>query len=284
MAMHQKTFILPDFIIIGAMKAGTTALYHCLSRHPEVGMSKKKETNFFLAENRGRLGLEWYHAQFSPGFRCYGEASPNYTKARDFKGVPERISNTVPDCKFVYIVRDPVNRFISHYTHACLSGLPVPDPDKLYGHHEWFHMIDASLYYRQIMEYLAYTSLEAILIVTFEQLTRRPHESLNTIADFLEVERCTGWAWATGINSSTELARLPLWVYRAYQAESVQSLLKYSPSPLIKLFRSGIARSGVARQVKPLSDALKAEIAVSVFKDTERLRALTGKRFEEWSV
>ncbi|MEZ5721509.1 MAG: sulfotransferase [Paracoccaceae bacterium] len=84
--------LLPQFIIIGAMKSGTTTLYRYLDLHPAVEMSRDKETDFFLTEKNRARGLDWYAAQFTSEARVRGEASPNYTKRRDFPGVPERLA------------------------------------------------------------------------------------------------------------------------------------------------------------------------------------------------
>ena len=69
--------MLPDFIIIGTMKGGTTSLHHYLSQHPEIFMSKQKELNFFIEERNRRRGLKWYESQFNGTERIRGEASPN---------------------------------------------------------------------------------------------------------------------------------------------------------------------------------------------------------------
>ena len=76
------TPILPDFIIIGAMKAGTTTLYEMLSHHPAIGMSREKETDFFIATRNWQRGLGWYHGQFTPGHAIQGEASIIRPQAR----------------------------------------------------------------------------------------------------------------------------------------------------------------------------------------------------------
>ena len=274
---------LPDFIIIGAMKAGTTTLYHYLWEHPEIGMSEEKETDFFVEEKNYRFGFDWYLNQFKPGFSCYGEASPNYAKARDFRGVPERIVDTIPHCKFIYLVRDPIERFISHYNHAYLTGVAVPDPGKLYCHHKWFHMIDSSLYHRQLTEYLKYTSLESILVVAFEDFVRSPMSSLKEITDFLGVSELQNWEWKKTANSSKELARIPQWLLKLRCSREVTGMLRWLPKPFVQTLRSKAAH-GRAREIPVLNSALRERIANAVADDAEQLRALTGQRFEAWSV
>ncbi|MEO1284986.1 MAG: sulfotransferase domain-containing protein, partial [Pseudomonadota bacterium] len=83
--------LLPHFIIIGAMKSGTTTLYRHLDEHPDVDMSRDKETDLFVSEKNWSRGLGWYSNQFSRADAVRGEASPNYSKSRDFPGVAKRM-------------------------------------------------------------------------------------------------------------------------------------------------------------------------------------------------
>ncbi|MDQ4058746.1 MAG: sulfotransferase, partial [Actinomycetota bacterium] len=81
--LHETTPTVPNFLIIGAMKAGTTSLYHYLRSHPEVFMPAVKELDFFVEDINWRRGLSWYRRQFAsapPEARAVGEASTNYSK------------------------------------------------------------------------------------------------------------------------------------------------------------------------------------------------------------
>lgn len=109
--------MLPDIIIIGAMKGGTTSLYHYLASHPDVVASRDKETDFFRSRKHFSKGIEWYRQQFRGAGTHALEASPNYTKRHKFRGVPRRMHSVLPEAKLVYVLRDPVERIISHYMH-----------------------------------------------------------------------------------------------------------------------------------------------------------------------
>ena len=109
--------MLPTFITIGAMKCGTHSLHQYLDLHPEIAMSQRKELNFFLTEAKFAQGLEWYSAQIAGNGTARGESSPNYSKCHMFPGVAERMHATLPDIKLIYLVRDPVERAVSHYVH-----------------------------------------------------------------------------------------------------------------------------------------------------------------------
>src|SRR5947208_13622101 len=97
---------LPNLVVIGAQKCGTSGLHYYLSLHPEISMSKPKELNFFIAERNYPRGLDWYRAHFDPTAKVRGESSPNYTAYPLHVGVPERMHSIVPDAKLLYLVRD----------------------------------------------------------------------------------------------------------------------------------------------------------------------------------
>src|SRR6266550_2870057 len=87
---HAGRGALPNLLVIGGLKCGTTSLHHYLNLHPEVAMSRPKELNFFVAELNWPLGEDWYatHFEASPAIR--GESSPHYTNRPRFDGVAER--------------------------------------------------------------------------------------------------------------------------------------------------------------------------------------------------
>ncbi|HVM40035.1 MAG TPA: hypothetical protein VM618_04550, partial [Acidimicrobiia bacterium] len=100
---------LPDFVIVGSMKSGTTSLFQYLGLHPGVGLPARKELDFFVAHRNWRRGEGWYRSQFAPvaDGLVTGESSPNYTMRHLFPGVAERMAAVVPDARLLYVVRDP---------------------------------------------------------------------------------------------------------------------------------------------------------------------------------
>src|SRR5947209_147591 len=135
---------LPDFLLMGAPKAGTTALHVALARHPQVFMSTPKEPKYFLADNgvqppaRGGPGdaqtirkQVWRRADYealfagAPANACRGESTTLYLgDARSH----ERIARLLPDARLVAVLRDPVDRAHSNWTHLRSAGLePIGD-------------------------------------------------------------------------------------------------------------------------------------------------------------
>jgi len=105
---------LPDFVVIGAQKAGTTSLHRMLRQHPQIHMPKTKELHYF--DFYYDRGPDWYAAQFHPRrrHRSIGEATPNYL---DGPLAKQRVISDLPDARIVVIMRNPVDRAQSHYWH-----------------------------------------------------------------------------------------------------------------------------------------------------------------------
>ncbi len=109
----------PDFLVIGAAKAGTTSIYQYLVRHPQVVPSLLKEVGFFDLRKSYINGFDWYCSHFPqvPDGETFltGEATPSYLNRRH---VAERVFETLPDVKLIVILRNPVERTISAYYHS----------------------------------------------------------------------------------------------------------------------------------------------------------------------
>lgn len=114
---------LPNAVIIGGMKCGTTSLNAWLRDHPKVAFSSVKEIHFF--DKQHDRGSRWYRTHFplletSLGAQCVIEATPSYLyRASD---VAERMANLIPEAKLIAMLRDPVKRAISHYGHMVRNG------------------------------------------------------------------------------------------------------------------------------------------------------------------
>src|ERR1700761_4316974 len=100
----EQAGALPNLIIIGAAKCGTTSLHNYLDLHPEVQMSEPKELEFFVDDGNWAKGLAWYRTHFDPAARIRGESSTRYTRDHNPSYVAERIQETVGDLKVVYMV------------------------------------------------------------------------------------------------------------------------------------------------------------------------------------
>ena len=148
---------LPDFVLIGAMKSGTTTLHRQLSLQPGIFMSEPKEPNFFSDDQVYAQGMDWYHSLFAvaaPSDLC-GESSTHYTKLPTYPHAVERMKAAVPRLKLIYIMRHPIDRLISHYMHEQFEWrmrLPI---DKAVERHP--ELISYGCYSQQLEPFLAPT-------------------------------------------------------------------------------------------------------------------------------
>jgi hypothetical protein len=179
---------LPNFIVIGAMKGGTTSLYHYLRNHDQIFMSRIKELDFFVAESNWSRGLDWYRHQFKGAEHAIarGEASTLYTKYPEYAGVPERIAKVLPDVRLIYVVRDPIERMRSHYQHRMMTGAEQSPPEVALLENPTY--LNCSKYAMQLERYLDYVPRERILIVTSEDLLLNRKATVQQVYEFLGVD------------------------------------------------------------------------------------------------
>lgn len=200
---------LPHFIIIGAMKAGTTSLYSYLIQHPQILPSNKKEIHYFDANYE--MGTLWYRSHFPHQSKIKegiitGEASPYYL-FHPF--APKRIFQLLPDVKLIIILRNPVDRAISHYFHevrAKTEDMPIekaiaieekriePDLKKMQANEYYYGKIyqrhsykKRGVYIDQLLNYMNYFSKEQVLILSSEDFFESPREILKEVFGFLNV-------------------------------------------------------------------------------------------------
>lgn len=280
--METPPQMLPHFIIIGAMKCGTTTLYRHLDAHPDVDMSRDKETDFFVAEKSWDRGLGWYEGQFSRADAIRGEASPNYTKQRDFAGVADRMAQTCPDAKLIYILRDPVARAESQFRHSVIMGQLDPTADGFAGSAPYNHIMDASFYAAQLKTYYEHFPKDSILVLDFDEL----RENVQSVMD--KVHAHIG-ASARSIevggkhNDSAELSRIPAPVLRFAQSPIGQRIAGLVSRDVRDRLRGVLAR-GRNRTPAALPDALLARMREELAPDVAQLRDMTGQTFAGWSV
>ena len=181
---------LPNFVVIGAMKAGTVSLGHYLDEHPNVFLGRGgrvNEPNYFIAEQNWPRGRGWYESLFdrAGGAAAIGECSPSYTWAHVYRGVPERMAQVVPEARLVYVVRDPVARMQSMYMHQVSAGrerrrAEVALLDDRY--------LGPSRYGFQLAAFLDHFDRSQVLVLASEELRERPREALSAVFTHLAVD------------------------------------------------------------------------------------------------
>lgn len=184
----------PDFLIIGAEKAGTTWLYDVLRAHPDLYLPDVKEVHFFNrfdsngqeTDNFTRRGQQWYLAHFSDAQagQKVGEATPMYLCDPD---APERIRDMLPDARFIVMLREPVSRAWSHYRMAKAKAHISEDLDTLIAKQDT-RVLGRGLYAAQLARWFALYPPERFLVLFFEEVMSDPAPSLQRIADWLDID------------------------------------------------------------------------------------------------
>jgi hypothetical protein len=273
---------LPNLIVIGAQKCGTSVLHYYLGLHPEVTMSRPKELNFFIEERNWPRGVDWYRGQFDPNANVRGEASPNYSAYPQHQGVPERMAQVVPDARLIYMIRDPLERIAAHWVHNYAKRREKGTLAETLMHPNTSY-VDRSMYAMQLERFLAHYPKERILVFQQSELRHQRMETLRRVFEFLGVD--------------------PDFTHPRFEQERHQTARKTRATRLaVRLEKLGRSRRGrmlpgnfwlvlddrlpLRRTIKrpDVAAALPTETLDKLRADAERLRELTGRDFSNWTL
>ena len=178
----------PNFIVIGAARCATTSLHKYLQNHPDIFLSDPKEINYFSKDRFYTKGEKWYLAHFDEAkTKAIGEASTSYTSAPNIENAPLRIKTDLgSDIKFIYIVRDPIERMLSHYTHYIMRGQKIESLDRII-EDKTHSIVVQGKYAYQLSLYLAHFDKENFKVITVEQLKKKPVNTMESLYHFLEI-------------------------------------------------------------------------------------------------
>jgi Sulfotransferase domain len=276
--------MLPNLIIIGAGRCGTTSLHYYLGEHPEIFMAEKKELMFFVREANWRRGASWYERQFPNDAPVRGEASPQYSLYQRYEGVPERMAGLVPEAKLVYLVRDPFDRLFSQYALSHSFGHDRRTLAEALASDDRGFYVDAGRYASQLERYLEHFPREHILVLETEELRRRRREVLRSVFTFLDVDPTFESPTFSSVHNVAP-EREGRAVFRRFggaaQAavgfERYRRLLARAPRALRPVFTT-------PHRTPQLDPRVRAELEAIFREDTARLRELTGLTLVDWSV
>lgn len=264
------------------MKCGTTSLYNYLAQHPEVATSPIKEVSFFNSPSRFSKGFDFYQNlwDWNPEQHKYAlEATPGYTRVTHQKYLNaadniDRISKSHKiNFKFIYILRNPIDRVESHYT----QGRKYLHQDTARPISEGINreIIDTSKYAMQIDEYYQRFSPENILLLDFEDLKNNPERLLKHACKFLEINQDFEFKGVDLVHNpyKSESSRVFLPGYSAFRkTEYVKDLISFMPRSVkqkAQVFRNLFARKINYEYVKLSSDQrnqIKEELRADLIK------------------
>ena len=267
------------------MKSGTTSLHHYLNSHPDIFMCEPKEPQYFVDTPHRPKALEWYLGLFEGAGkeRYLGESSTFYTMIPQFTGTAEKIHAFNPDARLLYIMRDPVDRIVSHYWHMVRQVeewrpfAQVLEEDGTY--------LAITDYAMQMRPYLDLFGHERVMTLTFEEMTANPLSSVNAIFEWLGLPPLDSLSLAgQAFNARPESLRGPRGaaiLHRVRRSGWWDRVAPFCPSPIRKL-----GRRITERRVQPNEYDFGEVIAALRPTLAERvadLSALLGRDFPEWS-
>jgi hypothetical protein len=276
--------MLPNLIIIGAERCGTSSLHRYLRSHPQVFMSGIKELDFFVAERNWHRGRRWYERQFQTDAPIRGESSTAYTAYPLHAGVPARLAALVPDAKLLYLVREPVARAISALHLARALGIDHRPAAEALSNLDESPYVARSRYAAQLEQYLAHVPAEAIAVVDSEKLRSRRAETMRRIFRFLGVDE-SFWSPAmeqernTARQRQRNLAGRALWGigWRTVGTRRSRQVMRHVPAWAGRPLTSPLPPT-------VLGPELRRHLESALVEDAARFRVLTGMPFESWSV
>ena len=284
----------PNFFLIGAPKAGTTSLYAHLERHPDIFLTTPKEPAYFCENMNWTKGIEWYESLFQnvDNEKIIGEGSTYYSSRPAFDNVAEKIASYSADARFLYVIRDPVERAISHYWYRVQRHMESRPMREAFATHTQY--VQTSNYAYQLEPYIDLFGLGRIKVITYESLFADPVSMIEEIFTWLGVDESvkpegTGDVLNRG-KKSTKQIRGKGMLFRFRKSLAWEVAGKVVPSPVRKLgWRlatkdvkyNGADRESVVAAIKPtlkectkvLSDLLEREFP----EWTELNRTIPGK-------
>lgn len=187
------TASLPDFVIIGAMKCGTSTLAVQLALQEGVFVTTPKEPNYFSDDDVYARGPDWYgrlFAEAAPG-DLKGEASTHYTKLPTYPQTLARMTAVLEAPKLIYVIRNPVARAVSHFIHEWSQGQVGNDIERAF--RESGDFVDYGCYARQIAPFIEAYGPARIHLTSLEQIKADPDTEFAAIARFLGLPESAAW-------------------------------------------------------------------------------------------
>jgi hypothetical protein len=275
----------PNLFIIGAMKSGTTSLHSYLDNHPQIFMSKPKEPTFFSRESNLAKGEDWYLELFANAGEAsiIGESSTEYTKVPD-DAVPQRIAKFNPESRFIYIMRDPIERTISHYWLMVRSQ--GERRDILTAIKRDSHYQDVSHYAMQLAPYFKIFGRDRVACLTLEKLKANTSDVLKNLFSWIGVDSSQSFRISEMkknvtpqyIKKDKGLAFISAFSRSRYW----QAIRPYIPRSL-RSIGSGFSKEEIDRTATSTADVAEFLRPIQL-EQTKTLSEMLEVQFSEWTT
>lgn len=269
---------LPDFVIIGAMKSATSSLHKQLVEQPGIFMCTPKEPNFFSDDNQYAKGMAWYSGLFAqaPEGSLLGEASTHYTKLPTHPDAVGRLKKHLPNARFVYVMRHPVDRLVSHYMHEWSTGVYHCGIGEAIN--KYPELIAYGRYAMQLEPYFEAFGHDAVLPVFFDRLVREPQAELERICRFIGYQGQP--AWVEGMKpdnvSSERIRKFPFYELLVKSGPATWLRRRFIPQGL----RDAI-KVKLRMQKRPtLGDEVRARLEAEFDRDLAQLGKWLGAHID----
>lgn len=284
--MVNRNERLPDFLIVGTMKSGTSTLARYLSSHEAICMSQE-EIHYFDNDENFRQGVSWYSRSLMKDYEIsrnhssilVGEKTPTYSY---LPKCPERIRETIPNTKLIWIFRDPVERTFSNFLHAKRVGAELLNfrtsiakeeerikKDIVKGY------VERSKYVIQVERFLDYFSINQMYFMLFENLIQSPQIELNKVADFLGVSHFSDDLPQRHNNPALiPFSPFSLWVARKVTGRNWRNSILYRAVRKINY--------SLPRKKPEIAEDLIQQLEHSFEPYNQRLSNITGLNLEVW--
>ena len=272
---------LPNLIVIGAQKCGTSGLHFYLSLHPEISVSRPKELNFFIAERNWPLGVDWYRSHFDPSAKVRSEASPNYTAYPQHLEVPERMHSVVPDARLLYMVRDPLDRIAAHWVHNYAKRREKGDLGATLLHPNTSYLA-RSHYHAQLQRFLRLYPRDRMMVIEQEELRASRLATLRRVFEFAGVDPEFSHPGFAAERHRTSRKRRSTAITRMMQR--LDRRTGRVPAARIRAAVGSVIPFGRSIELPGVREALPPETLRSLRDDAERLRDLTGLDLSSWKI
>jgi hypothetical protein len=270
---------LPNFLIIGAAKSGTTSLYHYLRQHPDIFMSPIKEPNYYTDEDdlvpnaiRSRAAYEKLFA--GANGRAIGEASVRYLNA--VAGV-DRIYADLDGVRLIVSLRQPADRAYSSYLQRSSSGRETRRVEEAL--QPGSYSFETSRYYPRLRRFYDRFPREQIKVILFEDLDANPQTVLRELFCFLDVD--PGFIADTSVRYNAGVAPRSLFLNRLFYA----GIQRFRPLVPQRLLAKGLAtrlRRPILQKPEPISPLLRRRLTEQYREDILATGELVGRDLSHW--